>query len=80
MYAKRFAESACLKCHHDVVELEPSEKYPDAPAPKVMHGYHLIRKYGCYGCHEVNGFDGPTQARRPRSAVGAELLRRRPAD
>jgi cytochrome c551/c552 len=61
MYARRFAESACLKCHHDVVELEPSAKYVDAPAPKVTHGYHLIRKYGCYGCHEVNGFDGPTR-------------------
>src|SRR5262249_46333286 len=63
----RFAEAACLKCHHDVIELEPSEKYPDAPAAKVAHGYHLIRKYGCYGCHEVNGFDGP--ARR----VGPDL-------
>ncbi|HEY2411897.1 MAG TPA: hypothetical protein VGI40_06630 [Pirellulaceae bacterium] len=61
MYAKRFAEAACLKCHHDVVELEPSDKFADAPAAKVTHGYHLIRKYGCYGCHEVNGFDGPTR-------------------
>lgn len=61
MYAKRFAEASCLKCHHDVVELEPSEKFADAPAAKVTHGYHLIRKYGCYGCHEVNGFDGPTR-------------------
>jgi hypothetical protein len=61
MYARRFAEAACLKCHHDVVELEPSEKYVDAPAPKVTHGYHLIRKYGCYGCHEINGFDGPNR-------------------
>ena len=61
MYAKRFTESTCLKCHHEVVELEPSEKYPVAPAPKVVHGYQLIRKYGCFGCHEVNGFDGPTK-------------------
>lgn len=61
MYAKRFAEASCIKCHHDVVELEPSDRFPDAPAAKVTHGYHLIRKYGCYGCHEVNGFDGPTR-------------------
>ena len=59
MYAQRFAEASCLKCHHQVVELEPSARFPDAPAPKVVHGYHLIRKYGCYGCHEINGFDGP---------------------
>ena len=61
MAARRFTEAACLKCHHDVVELEPSEKYVDAPASKVTHGFHLIRKYGCYGCHEVNGFDGPNR-------------------
>jgi hypothetical protein len=27
----------------------------------VTHGYQLIRKYGCFGCHEVNGFDGPAK-------------------
>lgn len=58
MYPERFAESACLKCHHTVTELEPSPQFPDAPAPKVVHGFHLIRKYACYGCHEINGFDG----------------------
>lgn len=61
MNPQRFAESSCLKCHHDVVELEPSERFPEAPAAKLTHGYHLIRKYGCYGCHEVNGFDGPNR-------------------
>ena len=59
MYPQRFAQSTCLKCHHNVVELESSERYPEAPAPKVVHGYDLIRKYGCYGCHEIKGFDGP---------------------
>ena len=58
MYPDRFAEASCLKCHHEVTELEPSERFPDAPAPKVVHGYNLIRKYGCYGCHEINGYDG----------------------
>jgi cytochrome c551/c552 len=61
MYPERFTQATCLKCHHDVVELEPSEKFPDPPAAKLMHGYQLIRKYGCYGCHEVNGYDGPTK-------------------
>jgi hypothetical protein len=82
MYPKRFAESACLKCHHEVVELEPSAKFPDAPAPKVTHGYHLVRKYGCFGCHEVNGFDGPMKRVGPDLrlepnyfAVAQELVR-----
>ncbi|MEX0820060.1 MAG: hypothetical protein WD070_10730, partial [Pirellulaceae bacterium] len=58
MYPERFAEASCLKCHHEVTELEPSERFPDPPAPTVMRGYDLIRKFGCYGCHEINGYDG----------------------
>jgi hypothetical protein len=59
MNPQRFTESSCLKCHHDVVELEPSKKFPDPPAPNLMKGYDLVRKYGCYGCHEITGYDGP---------------------
>ena len=46
MYSKRFAESSCLKCHHDVNELEASDRFPQAPAPKLTKGYHLIERYG----------------------------------
>ena len=59
MYPKRLAEAACLKCHHDVASLEPSRRFPDPPAPKVVEGWNLIGEYGCYGCHEMNGYDGP---------------------
>lgn len=62
MYATRFMESGCLKCHHDVTELERSDKFPESPAPKVTKGYHLIAKYGCFGCHEINGYDGQDRA------------------
>jgi len=58
MFPKRFVESGCLKCHHDIVDLEPSVKYPDPPAPKLIAGYETIRRYGCFGCHEINGFAG----------------------
>ena len=34
---------------------------PRSPRAQVVHGYQLIRKYACYGCHEVNGFDGPNR-------------------
>lgn len=61
MNSKRFSESSCLKCHHEVTELDVSEKYPDGAAPKVVQGHQLIQKHGCFGCHEVNGFDGPTK-------------------
>ena len=59
MHPKRFMESSCLKCHHDVTELQQSEKFPEPPAPKLTKGHSLIRKYGCFGCHEINGYEGP---------------------
>jgi cytochrome c2 len=59
MTPERFIESNCLKCHHEVVELEPGERFPEPPAPKLVEGYQLVREYGCYGCHEINGYDGP---------------------
>jgi len=65
MTPARFVESNCLKCHHNVVELEPSDRFPDPPAPKLMEGYHLVREFGCYGCHEITGFDGPQKRLGP---------------
>jgi len=65
MKPERFEESNCLKCHHQVVDLEPSPKFPEPPAPKLVEGYHLIRQYGCYGCHEINGWAGPEQRLGP---------------
>jgi S1-C subfamily serine protease len=65
MTPERFIESNCLKCHHDVVELEPSERFPEPPAPKLVKGYDLVRQYGCFGCHEIPGYDGPTKRTGP---------------
>ena len=59
MFPARFAESSCLKCHHEVADLEPSPRFPEPPAPKVVEGWSLIGRFGCYGCHEINGYDGP---------------------
>ncbi len=57
MNPKRFEESNCIKCHINVVELGTSPKF-GATAPKVVKGYELVKKYGCFGCHEINGFEG----------------------
>lgn len=56
MFPERFRESSCLKCHHTVLELGVNEKY-GATAPKVYKGWQLVRQYGCFGCHEIHGFD-----------------------
>ncbi len=68
MFPARFVESSCLKCHHEVAELEIAEAdYDEPPAPKLVKGYNLIRQYGCFGCHEINGYNGPD------SRIGPDL-------
>jgi len=58
MLPERFLESGCLKCHHAVTDLAPSERFADSPAPKLLAGYHLVRQNGCFGCHEIKGVTG----------------------
>jgi len=55
MLPERFAESRCLKCHHEVADLDSSARFPEPPAPKLLAGYNLVRQYGCFGCHEISG-------------------------
>lgn len=65
MKPARFVESNCLKCHHNKGELEPSQRFPDPPAPQVVEGWTLVEEFGCFGCHEVNGWDSPTASVGP---------------
>lgn len=58
MLPGRFAESRCLRCHPNPLELEASKRFPDPPAEKLLAGYRLVRTHGCFGCHEINGSDG----------------------
>ncbi|HED67119.1 MAG TPA: c-type cytochrome [Planctomycetes bacterium] len=56
MLPARFVEAGCVQCHKDSLEvIEPD-------APKVVEGYKLFERYGCYACHKVDWF--PTK-RRP---------------
>ncbi len=70
MNRARFVESACIKCHTHVVDLD-SPKYGNTAA-KVLKGYNIVRQYGCFGCHEVNGWKnarmiGPDLRLEPQS-------------
>jgi len=78
MQPARLRESACLKCHHSVVELGQNTKF-GATAPKAYKGWQLIKKYGCFGCHEINGFDsgkpvGPDLRLEPQTAEEAKKI------
>ena len=78
MQPARLRESACLKCHHSVVELGQNTKF-GATAPKAYEGWQLIKKYGCFGCHEINGFDagkpvGPDLRLEPQTLAEAKKI------
>jgi len=78
MTPKRFNESTCLKCHHSVTELGINPKF-GATAPKLFEGYQLIQKYGCFGCHEINGYDsgvaiGPDLRLEPNTEEEAKKI------
>ena len=83
MWPKRMMESACLQCHHDVVELGQNPTF-GATAPKLYEGYELIREYGCFGCHEINGYNagkaiGPDMRLEPQTPEEAERIAADPA-
>ena len=84
MLPERLRELACLKCHHEVVELGVNPKFGPT-APHVYEGWQLIRKYGCFGCHEINGYDGedrigpdlrlePTKEEQPKYDADPNLV------
>src|SRR5947209_5829844 len=53
MLPQRFAESGCVKCHHQITDLiRDGTRYE---APKLLQGYNLVRELGCFGCHEIAG-------------------------
>jgi len=82
MYPQRFQESGCIKCHVNVVELADNDKY-GASAPKVVRGYELVKTYGCFGCHDISGFDGtkivgPDLRLEPSTSEEAERIAKDP--
>jgi mono/diheme cytochrome c family protein len=53
MLAKRFVESSCVKCHHQITDTVRFGNKIEAP--KLLRGYNLVRESGCFGCHEIAG-------------------------
>ncbi|GBD35235.1 hypothetical protein HRbin36_00342 [bacterium HR36] len=54
MVPMRFIESSCLKCHHEVLDLQRSDGREEAP--QLLKGYRLVRELGCFGCQEISGY------------------------
>jgi mono/diheme cytochrome c family protein len=53
MLSKRFVESSCVKCHHQMTDLIRHGSKEEAP--KLLRGYNLVKENGCFGCHEIAG-------------------------
>lgn len=82
MYPQRFQESGCIKCHMNVTELAVNDKFGPT-APKVARGYDLVKTYGCFGCHDIAGFDGtkivgPDLRLEPATAEEADRIAKDP--
>jgi len=75
MLPARFSQSRCLACHHSVSDLESSRRFPDPPAEKLLEGYHLVRNYGCFGCHEIRGLDATGRVIGPDLRLDARTAR-----
>ncbi|MCA9113872.1 MAG: hypothetical protein KDA79_02215 [Planctomycetaceae bacterium] len=78
MHPERFRESGCIKCHHQVEELGVHPKFGSS-APKLYEGYQLLETYGCFGCHEIHGYDagvaiGPDLRLEPSTAEERERI------
>jgi len=43
------AEAACAKCHKGVVDVPRADK--------LNEGRRLVRTFGCFGCHKIEGFE-----------------------
>ena len=50
MLPKQHVEAACRKCHLSEVRVPQGTH--------INHGIALIERYGCYGCHKIQGFEG----------------------
>ncbi|MFW6125424.1 MAG: PDZ domain-containing protein, partial [Pirellulales bacterium] len=80
MLPMRLVEARCLRCHHDVVALQPGDRFPEPSAPKLTAGYETVRRFGCFGCHTIGGYDaqgrrvGPDMRLEPPYAEAAETL------
>ena len=78
MNPKRFEQSSCIKCHVNVTELAVNPKFGPT-APKVARGHRLVETYGCYGCHEIQGFEatkiiGPDLRLEPNTPEEADAI------
>lgn len=61
------AEASCVKCHKGVVNIPQAEK--------LNEGRRLVRTFGCFGCHKIEGLGGLWKVGPNLEPVGSKLER-----
>ncbi|MCG3129116.1 MAG: hypothetical protein CHACPFDD_04025 [Phycisphaerae bacterium] len=55
MYAKKYVEASCTKCHEQAADVAQFENEP--LATRITHGRQLYADLGCINCHKVANID-----------------------
>ena len=65
MLDREHTSASCLKCHADPRSLRGAEK--------LQEGLELFKRYACYGCHKVAGYEDLPKPAPPLTEVGKKL-------
>ena len=53
MLPMKYVEASCLKCHSNSIPIKDS--------PKLALGMTIVEKGGCFGCHQIDGFENTSK-------------------
>ena len=65
MFQGGMTQSSCISCHGDIEDLRGAEF--------ISQGSKLIKKYGCYGCHMIPGYEGLREIGPVLAEVGSKV-------
>lgn len=65
MLKGNMTQTSCLNCHGDIKNLRGAEK--------IANDTELIRKYGCYSCHKIPGYEGMGDVGPELTNVGTKV-------
>ncbi|MCW8795994.1 MAG: c-type cytochrome [Chlorobium sp.] len=65
MLQGRMTQASCISCHEDTEYLRGAEF--------LAEGSGLIKKYGCYGCHMIPGYEGLREIGPVLAEVGTKV-------
>lgn len=65
MLPMQYIEASCRKCHVSQVRIPEADK--------INRGLQLVERFGCYGCHKLEGFETLPKVGPDLRAIGGKL-------